>query len=636
MPAVKHPCLQCKEKHVKCDEEQPKCRRCQSKQLPCSRPTRRTVFKHGSVASFAKDQKWVNSEARHFRFHPRGGATATAPRERRHQQHTPPNSGGERVAAARTSPALTDLAADDVRDSPALSPSGSPLDGRPVHHHHQRPGTRGSVPLPPLDRSVTIELAYDLDNGCSDTLPRPATTMPSIAYLTSSPSSHVSPRFHHEHSRTEGSTTTTTRLMSSPRPSSYLQQHGSPASCNSSTFAGPPPPTSSSIIMQPGLLGGDDGSCRPFPLRDVQEACLLRYFIEEMSHWFDLCDEDRHFQLIVPVCARKHPHLLDAIFAVAARHLSRLPQYKTPHGILYHGQLLPNLTEHAAVEYMLKCIPALRQFHDIQDDDYRDSIITTAVILRQLEEIDHEDDAHGGPMHRSVNFLAIIDAVLRSLPSQTAFGQRSLMQAAYWMALRQEIFNSFTRREAPQLMLPPEFWHSASQANKVVMHLVQTAKWHWGGGSEQEWVRLAKQQEHLEQHILINFRPLFQRAADKSRGEIFPTIWYGSNIEVTSVQLGLIAKAVLVAENPSLRNPVASRANWRQVENEVRVLLLDLCGVALCNPASPPALVQAALGIGVYSDFFTDPYERQAIRTVVERYRDTHAWPVQRLLEMFQ
>jgi len=72
------------------------------------------------------------------------------------------------------------------------------------------------------------------------------------------------------------------------------------------------------------------------------------------------------------------------------------------------------------------------------------------------------------------------------------------------------------------------------------------------------------------------------------------------------------------------------------VENEVRLLLLELCGIALCNPASPPALVQAALGIGMYADFFTDQYERQAIRGVVERYRDTHAWPVQRLLEMFQ
>lgn len=248
---------------------------------------------------------------------------------------------------------------------------------------------------------------------------------------------------------------------------------------------------------------------------------------------FDLCDEDRHFQLVVPVRAQQHPHLLDAIFAVAVRHLSRLPRYKTgPRGaIVYHGQPLPGLDEHAAVEYMLRCIPALRQFDDAHaaDDEYRDSIIATAVILRQLEEIDHDEDASvygggdadgpddnsydygggggggegdgddeasrhrrrssavAGPDRRSVNFLAIIDAVLRSLPSLGVFRQRSLMQAAYWMALRQEIFNSFTRREAPRLMLLPAFWHSASRANKVVMHLVQCAKWHWGDGSKHEW-----------------------------------------------------------------------------------------------------------------------------------------------------
>ena len=196
---------------------------------------------------------------------------------------------------------------------------------------------------------------------------------------------------------------------------------------------------------------------------------------------FDLCDESRHFHLAVPLQAQQYPHLLNAIFAVSARHLCRLPQYKTPRGILYHGQLLPSLGEHAAVEYMLRCMPALREFHDVHDDDYRDSIIATAVILRQLEEIDNQED------EPQVNFLAIIDAVLRSPPSQVVFGRRSLMQAAYWMALRQEIFHSFTRWEAPQLILPEEFWQSASKANKTVMHIVQVAKWRWGDSPEAEW-----------------------------------------------------------------------------------------------------------------------------------------------------
>ncbi|TWU72022.1 hypothetical protein ED733_000445 [Metarhizium rileyi] len=388
-----------------------------------------------------------------------------------------------------------------------------------------------------------------------------------------------------------------------------------------------------------------DVNSRIFPLNDVQEACLLRYYIEEISHWFDLCDESRHFHLEVPERARHHPHLLNAIFAVAARHLSRLPQYKTPHGILYHGQLLVHLDEHSAVEYMLRCMPALRQFHDVFDDDYRDSIVATAVILRQLEEIDTEDDSPsivGQPRGilsepgKQVNFLAIIDAVLRSPPSQSVFGRRSLMQASYWMALRQEIYHCFTRLQAPQLLLPSEFWHSASRANKTVMHLVQVAKWKWGDGSELEWARLMGQHKHLEQHILHDIEPIYKKPADKSRGEIFPTVWYRSNTEVTSMQLSLLAKSVLVAENPHLRAQPASRSSWRQIENDVKLLLLEQCGIGLCNPASPPALVHAAFGIQLYGDFFTDQYERQAIRMVVERYRDTHAWPVGRLLDMFR
>lgn len=198
---------------------------------------------------------------------------------------------------------------------------------------------------------------------------------------------------------------------------------------------------------------------------------------------------------MVPVRARYHPHLLNAIFAVSARHLSRLPQYKTPQGVMYHGQLLPNLSQHDAVEYMLKCIPAFRKFHEVHDDDFRDSIIATAVILRQLEEIDDEDededashDAHGD-LGKQVNFLPIINAVLRNPASQALFAHRSLIQAAYWMALRQEIYHSFTRRDPPQLNLPPEFWQTASKVNKTVMHTVQVAKWHWGGGSDDEWRR---------------------------------------------------------------------------------------------------------------------------------------------------
>lgn len=47
------------------------------------------------------------------------------------------------------------------------------------------------------------------------------------------------------------------------------------------------------------------------------------------------------------------------------------------------------------------------------------------------------------------------------------------------------------------------------------------------------------------------------------------------------------------------RNPAASCVNLTRAENKVRLPLLDLCGVALRNRASPPALVQNTPDIGV-------------------------------------
>lgn len=62
-----------------------------------------------------------------------------------------------------------------------------------------------------------------------------------------------------------------------------------------------------------------------------------------------------------------------------------------------------------------------------------------------------------------------------------------------------------------------------------------------------------KQQEHVEQDVLADFQPIFRKDPDKSRGEIFPTVWYSSNIEVTSNQQAMMAKSVLLAENPVLK-----------------------------------------------------------------------------------
>lgn len=46
--------------------------------------------------------------------------------------------------------------------------------------------------------------------------------------------------------------------------------------------------------------------------------------------------------------------------------------------------------------------------------------------------------------------------------------------------------------------------------------------------------------------------PIFEKKADRSRGELFPTIWYSSDEQVTAVQHLEIASMILTAQNPYL------------------------------------------------------------------------------------
>ena len=81
--------------------------------------------------------------------------------------------------------------------------------------------------------------------------------------------------------------------------------------------------------------------------------------------------------------------------------------------------------------------------------------------------------------------------------------------------------------------------------------------------------------------------------------------------------------------------PDARIAN-RKIESQVRVMVLDLCGIALHHPRCLPALVNAVIGLHLYGDFFTDQWEREALVSVVNRFKNARAWPLPKGLRMFK
>ncbi|KAM5346140.1 hypothetical protein ACJ41O_009145 [Fusarium nematophilum] len=332
--------------------------------------------------------------------------------------------------------------------------------------------------------------------------------------------------------------------------------------------------------------------------------------------------------------------LLNAIFAVSTRHICRVPKFRTPQGVVYRSQSLPDLSPGTAVEYMLKCIPVLKEFHGTRDGETRELIVTTAVILRQFEEMDDEEDEDSGtdaPVYERVNFLAILNAVLRSLSSDDLVHRRELLNASYWIALRQEVYYALRRGYSPQMVEPPGDWADISPANKLIFHTSQVTRWLFEGRSESGWQRLKEQERYLDQYVVGKFTPILSQAPDRRKGEVFPTIWYSSAIALTAMQHMMIAKMILVAESPFLgRGDADARTAYRKAEGDVRSLVLDVCGTTVQHPGTPPALVNATLAIQLYGNYFTDPWDRDALKGIVQMFKNIQAWPVPKALQMFE
>ncbi|OJJ95573.1 hypothetical protein ASPACDRAFT_47461 [Aspergillus aculeatus ATCC 16872] len=362
----------------------------------------------------------------------------------------------------------------------------------------------------------------------------------------------------------------------------------------------------------------------------LQEACLLRYFIEEISPWFDHCDHLRHFRLEVPRRARHCSTVRNAIFAVSARHLVRLPRYKTPRGIVYQGQLLPDMEDATAVEYTLRCIPDLVKFPDVSDPINQENIMVAAVILRQYEEME-EDMDDDGPAETAaqsrVNFLAITQTIIESMMSHRL--EQSLATAAYWIAIRQEVYYALTRQRAPIMQFQPQDWRRASVANKFIMLASEVTKWFWEDRSIDKWERLVRCERQLVDACRSELVPILEKRAEKLQGQIFPTIWYSSEDQVTASQHLELSRMILTAESPHLEN--ANRAAHRRTESQVRSMVLKICGIALNHINCKPALVNGVIAVTLYGEYFTEAEERDAlVAEIIHRAQELNAWPMQK------
>lgn len=179
---------------------------------------------------------------------------------------------------------------------------------------------------------------------------------------------------------------------------------------------------------------------------------------------------------------------------------------------------------------MLKCIPELIRFPEIEDSSHQEDIMAATVILRQCEEMEEEleEGEVENRLNGRVNFLAITHTIIDTMISTPL--DHSLATATFWIAARQDVYvrtysslNSTTKpcymKSSPNLKFgwdwlatlfdsnkiqyaltrqrAPEFRfllesYNTSPANTMIIFASEVAKWRWGTKEPREWGKSAQ------------------------------------------------------------------------------------------------------------------------------------------------
>ncbi|KAH7316996.1 hypothetical protein B0I35DRAFT_479784 [Stachybotrys elegans] len=369
---------------------------------------------------------------------------------------------------------------------------------------------------------------------------------------------------------------------------------------------------------------------------DRDEAILFRHYVQNLSKWLDLCDPQSHFESFVPSRAGSCPVLLNAIFALSARHLAHTSRYDSLASNRYHEQCLNHL------------IPLLDHAVTISDEN----LFAATIILRVLEEMDVPSlgqDAHG--------HLLGIHAFVAPLPAQQhnpsrRLLPRSLPTACFWVGLRQEIYSAVMNQQSVRMNLAHDGIVDRSSTpaddftwgNRAIVHCADVLNFCFGtsdgAGDAARWEELESANRQWKACIPESFTPVFHRGRREDTTEdanagrdvdftsVFPETWFWKGCHVIAIQHHMLAELYLALFNPShprtgLRRPAAEAA----LSTRARSILRNLCGIGVCNQWCPPAMFTACMGIAAAGDRFQDVRDQEALLQVLRITEHDHARP---------
>ncbi|KAJ5833459.1 arca-like protein [Penicillium riverlandense] len=335
-----------------------------------------------------------------------------------------------------------------------------------------------------------------------------------------------------------------------------------------------------------------------WPLQDPEEATLLQHFINQVSLFFDFCDKERHFATVVPQRVRTCSTLLSAVFALSARHLSRISTFD------------PTVADRHYNDCLRTLIPALNDGPSVFDE----TLLIIVVILRLLEEIDVPVMGADPQGH-------LLGAQSLARAQERVGMDSGLRQAAYWACLRQEIYMSLRDHRSIRLdlqlfrkMQAVQPGDRYSLACSATLHCAEAILFAYGDGPRSLHYDLLESNRRASDSVP---QPFFCRDGCSD----FPDIRYATEDQIIAAQFFSLARIVLD------RNDPAHRMAMQDVRKKARQRVWFMCGVGLSNPSSPAAILIACMAIALCGDCFDDHKDRERLCFLLEFTEDKRGWP---------
>lgn len=150
----------------------------------------------------------------------------------------------------------------------------------------------------------------------------------------------------------------------------------------------------------------------------------------------------------------------------------------------------------------------------------------------------------------------------------------------------------------------------------------------------QRWHSLWSFEKMWKQRVPDCFEPIYFEDRNPDEGKYFPQIWYTNECQLVALQHLEFGKITLVAHDPTLqRIGFGARAGQRAQEKAFLESTRTICGLAVSNPKSQPAMVAAAVSLAMSGEYFKDPGEQGAILKLLGTLQQEYAWPVANLTE---